>query len=67
MDAITIDITHIPEAQPWDEVVLMSEQGGESITIHDIAKLKNSVSYDALTAWRERLPRVYLTSSPKPL
>ncbi len=64
MDAITIDITHIPEAQPWDEVVLMGEQQGDAITIHDVAKLKQSVSYDALTAWRGRLPRVYLNTSP---
>ena len=60
MDAITIDITHIPEAQLWDEAVLMGRQGTEQISVHDVAKLKGSVSYDVLTSWRERLPRVYL-------
>ncbi|MCX6927996.1 MAG: alanine racemase [Verrucomicrobia bacterium] len=60
MDAITVDITDIPAAQLWDEVVLMGRQGSEEISVHDVAKLKNSVSYDVLTAWRLRLPRVYL-------
>jgi alanine racemase len=60
MDALTVDITEIPAAQPWDEVVLMGRQGGEEITVHEVARLKNSVSYDILTGWRSRLPRVYL-------
>ncbi len=57
MDALMVDITDIPEAQPWDEAVLMGRQGEEEITVHDIAKLKNSVSYDVLTNWRLRLRR----------
>jgi hypothetical protein len=35
----------------------MGRQGGEEITVHDLAKLKNSVSYDVLTSWRLRLRR----------
>jgi alanine racemase len=35
----------------------MGKQGGEEISVHDIAKLKNSVSYDVLTSWRLRLRR----------
>ena len=31
--------------------------GGEEITVRDIAKLKNSVTYDVLTSWRLRLRR----------
>ena len=57
MDAITVDITHIPQAQLWDEAVIMGRQGGEEITVRDIAKLKNSVTYDVLTNWRLRLRR----------
>lgn len=60
MDALMVDITEIPAAQLWDEAVIMGRQGSEEITVHDLAKLKNSVSYDILTGWRERLPRVYL-------
>jgi alanine racemase len=61
MDAITVDITDIPAAQLWDVAVLMGRQGDQEISVHDVAKLKGSVSYDVLTAWRARLPRIYLT------
>jgi alanine racemase len=60
MDAITVDITDIPAAQLWDVAVLMGRQGDQEISVHDVAKLKGSVSYDVLTAWRARLPRIYL-------
>ena len=57
MDALMVDITDIPQAQMWDEAVLMGRQGGDEITVRDIAKLKNSVTYDVLTNWRLRLRR----------
>ena len=57
MDAITVDITDIPQAQMWDEAVIMGRQGGETITVRDVAQLKNSVTYDVLTNWRLRLRR----------
>jgi alanine racemase len=60
MDAITVDITHIEEAKQWDEVVLMGDQSGEQIAAQHLAELKRSVSYDLLTGWRARLPRIYL-------
>jgi alanine racemase len=63
MDALIVDITEIPGAQLWDEAVLMGRQGNEEISVHDIAKLKNSVSYDVLTSWRARLPRIFVGES----
>jgi alanine racemase len=63
MDAITVDITEIPEAKLWDEVVVMGTQGSETIDVHDIAALKKTVSYDVLTNWRRRLRRVYIDST----
>jgi len=59
MDALMVDITEIPEAQLWDEAVLMGRQGKEEISVHEVAKLRRSVSYDVLTGWRARLPRIY--------
>jgi hypothetical protein len=41
----------------WDEAVLMGRQGDVEITVHDLATLKHSVSYDVLTSWRLRLRR----------
>jgi len=66
MDALMVDITDIPEAQMWDEAVIMGQQGNEEITVHDIAKLKNSVSYEVLTSWRLRLRRKSVNGQGKP-
>ena len=57
MDALMVDITDIPQAHMWDEAVIMGRQGDLEITARDIAKLKNSVTYDVLTGWRLRLRR----------
>jgi alanine racemase len=63
MDALMVDITDIPQAQMWDEAVLMGRQGGDEITVRDLAKLKNSVTYDVLTNWRLRLRRKSVNGS----
>jgi alanine racemase len=60
MDAITVDITDIIEAKEWDEVTLLGRNDQDEITIHDIAAMRNSVSYDAMVSWSARLPRRYL-------
>ena len=65
MDAITVDITDIPEAQMWDEAVIMGSQGGEEINVHEVAQLKNSVSYEVLTSWRLRLRRKTVNGGEK--
>jgi alanine racemase len=59
MDATMIDITEIPQARRWDEVTLMGKQGEEEIDAHEIAALKGTVSYEVLSGWRGRLPRIY--------
>jgi alanine racemase len=66
MDALMVDITDIPQAQMWDEAVLMGRQGSDEITVRDIAKLKNSVTYDVLTNWRLRLRRKSVNGKSAP-
>jgi len=63
MDSTMVDLTAIPEAVAWDEVILMGRQGESEITPHDLAAWKGTVSYEVLTGWRSRLPRVYLDSA----
>jgi alanine racemase len=63
MDAITVDISDVPAARLWDEAVVMGRQGEEEISVHEVAKLKNSVSYDILVSWRARLPKVYVNEA----
>ncbi len=59
MDAMMVDVTEIANVQPWDEVVILGEQGGEMISIHDLARWGGTVSYDVMTKLSMRLPRVY--------
>ena len=59
MDAMMVDLRNIPKAKPGDEVVLMGEDQNDEISVHEIAELKSSVSYDILAGWRARLPRIY--------
>ena len=65
MDALMVDITDIPDAQMWDEAVLMGRQGAEEITVRDVAALKKSVTYDVLTNWRLRLRRKSVNAAVK--
>lgn len=60
MDTTIVSLDNIPEAEQWDEITLMGHQGNKSISAHDIAKLKGTVSYEVLTGWRARLPRLFV-------
>jgi alanine racemase len=60
MDAMMVDITDIPQAQQWDEVVVMGRQGECEITVHDLAALTGTVSYEVMTKLSIRLPRLYV-------
>lgn len=64
MDALTVDLTDLPGAAVGDEAVVMGRQGAEEISVHDLAVLKRSVSYDLLAGWRSRLPRLYRPAGP---
>lgn len=59
MDAMGINISEEPEVGPGEEVVLMGEQGAESIGARELARWGGTVCYDLLAGWRGRLPRVY--------
>jgi alanine racemase len=60
MDMCTVNVTHIPESQVGDEVVLMGRQRDESITANEIADRIKSISYEVLCALGKRAPRVFL-------
>jgi alanine racemase len=60
MDAMMVDVTEIPQTQQWDEVVVLGKQGGEEISVHDLAALGGTVSYDVMIKLGIRLPRAYV-------
>jgi alanine racemase len=62
MDLTMVDVTDIQGAAEGDEVVIIGEQGQESITAEEIAGLSGTISYEVLCGVSRRVPRVYVDS-----
>jgi alanine racemase len=58
MDQFMIDIGD-HEVYVGDEAVLIGSQGKESISLMEIAKLCDTIPYEILCLFNERLPRIY--------
>lgn len=63
MDQFMVDITDIPDLRVGDEVVLIGNQGKNSITATDLACLIGTINYEILTNISLRVPRKYISSS----
>lgn len=59
MDMIHIDVTHIPEVQAGDEVVILGSQDGLSITAEQMAKKLKTINYEISCLVGKRVPRLY--------
>jgi len=60
MDMSTLDVSHIPECEIGDEVVLMGRQEGGYISANEIAAKAKTISYEILCALGKRAPRVFV-------
>ena len=60
MDMCTLDVTHIPDCEVGDEVVLLGRQGDQYISANEIADKAQTISYEVLCALGKRAPRVFL-------
>lgn len=60
MDMCTLDVTHIPDLQIGDEVVMLGSQGAENITADELAAKAGTISYEIICALGKRAPRVFL-------
>jgi len=59
MDALMIDVTDIPDARINTEAVLLGKSGNEAITAEELAEIAGSFSYEFISGFSDRLPRVY--------
>lgn len=59
MDLVTIDVTHVFGADIGDEVVLLGSQGGDEITVDELARRAGTISYEVFCRVSRRVPRVY--------
>jgi alanine racemase len=58
MDQTMIDVTAIADVRQGDEVVLIGEQGGESLTAEQVAEQLGTVNYEVVSEILARVPRV---------
>ena len=58
MDQFMVDVGS-NEVYVGDEVVLIGKQGDEEITVEEIAHLCETIPYEVLCFFNERIPRVY--------
>ena len=61
MDAVMADVTDVPGAPVTvdEEFTLLGAQGGERIDAAELARSRNTISWEVVTAMSRRLPRVY--------
>jgi alanine racemase len=60
MDAFFIKLTDFPDIEVGETVTIMGIDNGQEISPHDIAKLTETVSYEVISNFGRRLPRVYI-------
>ena len=58
MDQTMVDVTEIADVRQGDEVVLIGEQGGESITAEEVAERLGTINYEVVSEILARVPRV---------
>jgi len=59
MDLTMVDLTDVPGARLGDEVILWGGAGEAMISVNDVARLAQTISYEMLCTVGRRVPRVY--------
>ncbi len=59
MDLTVVDITGVTGVRVGDVATLLGAEGREEILLDDVAELAGTISYEILTGFTERLPRVW--------
>jgi alanine racemase len=60
MDLTLVDVTNVPDVKLNDEVVLLGESAGQSVTAEYLAKTAGTLSYEVTCGIGSRVPRVFL-------
>lgn len=60
MDQFMVDVSHIPEAEEGDTVVLVGRDGQECISMEEIGELSGRFNYEFACDLGKRIPRVYV-------
>jgi alanine racemase len=60
MDQCMIRVSEVQQAKPGDEVVLIGEQGGQRISVEEVASMLNTINYEITCMISHRVPRIYM-------
>ena len=60
MDLTLVDVTNVPDVKLNDEVVLLGESAGQSVTAEYLAKTAGTLSYEVSCGIGSRVPRVFV-------
>jgi alanine racemase len=60
MDQCMVQLDSLPDAQIGDEVVIIGEQNGASISATDVAGRWQTINYEVICGLASRMPRYYL-------
>lgn len=59
MDLTMVDLTDVAGAAAGDEVILWGRSGDDTISVNDVARIAQTISYEMLCTVGRRVPRVY--------
>ena len=59
MDQMMVDVTDIPDTQVGDKVVLVGQDGEETITMEEISAAADTFNYEFVCGISRRVPRYY--------
>ena len=62
MDQMMVDVSDIPDAAMYDEVVLIGRSGNLCISVEEIAAASDSFNYELICSISRRVPRIYYSS-----
>ncbi|HYA11625.1 MAG TPA: alanine racemase [Thermodesulfovibrionales bacterium] len=63
MDLTMVDLTEIGDVREGDEVVILGQQGNESITAHELAQKAQTIPYEILTSLGSHSKKEYFHES----
>lgn len=65
MDMAVVDITAVPDTSAGDIATLIGRDGDACITVDEVAQLAGTISYEILTGFTARLPRLEQDTNDK--
>ena len=59
MDMMMVDITSVAPVNVGEEVVIVGQQGNDTITLAELAQKAGTIDYELCTLLTARVPRIY--------